>query len=489
MPSLPTHTLRNNRILLVAVALSFLLLLCSAALMLYVARQGSQADLQVVRTIEIKRAISELSNSMTNAESGQRGYLLTHDDAFLEPYRGIRDTFEQKILRLRTLLESRPAQLARVDELVPVLAGRFGVIEQILHFAEQGHGDQAALLMRTRGRPLMDEILARIDDLDAVESRELIQRQRSAATLRNQFIATVMFMLVACAALALFSLISLRRYVNAIEQNRLRLADYNLELEQRVLERTQELARYAQEADRERLRAESLLTDVNHRVGNNLALVSSFLAMQRRAVKNQFAAQALDAARMRVQAVASAHRKLRLGADFATVKANEVLGAVLDDIAAGLPPGGLIRIECQVEPLDINARDAVSLGVLTSELVVNAIKHAFCPGEAGEIQVVLSRPAGGVPYLEVSDNGVGWHEKELHDDGERSGEPNAGDRQDAPSQDVEDQDDAGLGAKIIDMVARQFGGCPQRSPRDDGGGRSGTRIHIELVRLQLMQPV
>ena len=44
-------------------------------------------------------------------------------------------------------------------------------------------------------------------------------------------------------------------------------------------------------------------------------------------------------ARMRVQAIASAHRKLRLGADFATVKVNEVLGAVLEDISAGLAAG------------------------------------------------------------------------------------------------------------------------------------------------------
>ena len=176
-----------------------------------------------------------------------------------------------------------------------------------------------------------------------------------------------------------------------VHESRLRLAIHNAELEERVMARTEELAQRPKHAHRERARAESLLTDVNHRVGNNLALVSSFLTMQQRAVKNPDAARALSAARSRVQAIASAHRKLRLGADFATVKVNEVLGAVLEDISAGLPPGDLIRIQCQVEPMEINARDAVSLGVLTSELVMNAVKHAFAPGETGEVSVLLGQ--------------------------------------------------------------------------------------------------
>jgi len=202
---------------------------------------------------------------------------------------------------------------------------------------------------------------------------------------------------------------------------------------------------------------------VNHRVGNNLALVSSFLTMQLRAVKHPEAAKALDAARARVQAIASAHRKLRLGADFATVRANEVLSAVIDDIAAGLPPGELIKISCDVEPLEINARDAVSLGVLTSELVMNAVKHAFGAGETGLVNVRFAKPGTAAPFIEVADNGVGWHAKQK-------------------------TEGSSLGSKIIDMVSRQFGGRPERVPMQDDDERPGTRIRIELNKLQLVQP-
>src|SRR5262245_48853923 len=224
-------------------------------------------------------------------------------------------------------------------------------------------------------------------------------------------------MLVLCGMFALFAMLSVRRYLTAVEVNRAQLARYNAELESRVAERTADLNRSADVAMRERARAEALLTDVNHRVGNNLALVSSFLTMQQRMVRNPDAARALTAARARVQAIASAHRKLRLGSDFATVKANDVLNAVLDDISAGLSPSDQIRINRQVEPLEIHARDAVSLGVLTSELVMNAVKHAFSPGEPGEVSVTFANEAGSIPVLEVSDDGVGYNEKQTQDVG------------------------------------------------------------------------
>jgi two-component sensor histidine kinase len=104
----------------------------------------------------------------------------------------------------------------------------------------------------------------------------------------------------------------------------------------------------------------------------------------------------------------------------------------------------------------------VSLGVLTSELVMNAVKHAFSAGETGEVSVIFSNGADNAPFLEVIDDGRGWHEQQV---------PEAG---------------GGLGSRIIDMVARQFGGKPQRSRRREDEHRPGTRVRIDLARLQLM---
>jgi two-component sensor histidine kinase/CHASE3 domain sensor protein len=467
MQALQQPSLRRNRALVATIALSFLLLLGSAALTFHVSRQGVEADALVVHTMEVQRALNTTLLTLGGAESGLRGFLLTGNEAFLKPYQDAGEQLPVQLATLRELVTDSSRQLANIEAVTPLIEQRLAGIDMALTAYRDGRRADAIAALQRSGLPRLNDIRSRIESATEFEQTLLVERQRAAADLRDRFTSAVLVMLIACGILALFALISVRRYVATVHESRLRLASHNVELEQRVRARTEELAKAADDANRERARAESLLTDVNHRVGNNLALVSSFLTMQQRAVKNPDAARALSAARMRVQAIASAHRKLRLGADFATVKVNEVLGAVLEDISAGLPPGDLIRIQCQVEPLEINARDAVSLGVLTSELVMNAVKHAFAPGEAGEVNVVLVHGADSIAVLEVSDDGVGWHDNK------------------------HSQETGGLGAKIIDMVARQFGGRPERTARFHEGAaaqgrRPGTRIRVNLTKLQVM---
>ncbi len=453
-------SLSGNRVLVVIVSMSFVLLVAAALLVFEISRESEEAERAVVHTLKVKQAAADLLNLVSAAESGQRGYLLTGDERLLDPYETARGSLESQLSTLRELVGDNPGQTRRVDDLTPVLVDRLGAIEQTLSFAREQRRAEAARVVRERGAPLMVDLRQRFLEFDRAENSLLLARQSHAGTVRNQFIAAVTMMLAACGALAVLALISVRRYLEAINQSRERLAMYNKDLERRVAERTEELAKAAQLADRERMRAETLLTDVNHRVGNNLALVSSFLTMQQRVVKSPEAARALNAARARVQAIASAHRKLRLGTDFATVKAHEVLAAVLDDIAAGLPPGDQIRIQRELSPASIAARDAVTLGVLSSELVMNAVKHAFPAGESGEVSVVFRCDSGAAPFLEVSDNGVGWHEKHT-------------------------SEAQGLGARIIEMVARQFGSAPERSPFRNDGARPGTRIKVRLDKLQV----
>lgn len=465
MQVLQQPSLRRNRALVATIALSFLLLLGSAGLTFHVSRRGVEADALVVHTMEVQRALTATLLTLGGAESGLRGFLLTGNEAFFSPHREAAEMLPGQLTRLRAMVADHPAQLANVDEFAPLIEQRLAAIDAALTAHTGGRRADAIAALRRSGLPTLNDIRGRIEAATDLEQKLLVERQIAAAALRDRFANAVVVMLIACGVLALFALISVRRYVATVYESRLRLALQNAQLEERVKARTEELAKAAEEANRERARAESLLTDVNHRVGNNLALVSSFLTMQQRAVKNPEAARALDAARMRVQAIASAHRKLRLGTDFATVKVNEVLGAVLEDISAGLPPGDLIRIQCQVEPMEINARDAVSLGVLTSELVMNAVKHAFAPGETGEVSVLLAQGTDSVPVLEVADDGAGWNDPHSTEAG-------------------------GLGAKIIDLVARQFGGRPERSTRfhdsaGEQGGRPGTRIRVNLTKLQI----
>ena len=101
----------------------------------------------------------------------------------------------------------------------------------------------------------------------------------------------------------------------------------------------------------------------------------------------------------------------------------------------------------------IAARDATTLGIVVSELVTNAVKHAFAPGLGGQIWIRFIKSDAGVPELRVEDDGRGLPE------GGATG--------------------TGLGAVIIKQLARQFGGVPDYGPRADGG----TVVKVPLPNL------
>ncbi len=470
MQDLGKKSARTERALLITVVLSFLMLVISTVILIGISRTAVRTDEWIAQTLDVKESLDALLTAVTAAEAGQRGYLITGEEQFLAPVTDADEAIETQIAQLRGLVADNPVQAQRLGALAPLLATWLAIVDETIDLARRNELKRIAEVVSVRGAPMMQDIREGIAAMDDSESALLIQRRREAATIREQFVAAVAGMILVAGVFAVFALLSVRAYMRGLDQSRDRIAAYQAELETRVAERTAELSRTTEMAQRERSRAETLLTDVNHRVGNNLALVSSFLSMQQRAVTSPEAAKALAAARSRVQAVASAHRKLRLGADFATVRADEVLGAVLDDIGAGLSPDGRIRISYDLLPLEIHARDAVSLGVLTSELVMNAIKHGFTDGESGDVRVTFGAAAGGQPFLEVSDDGVGYENKsnEQQDPGRQSG----GD---------------GLGVRIIEMLARQFGSEARREPLRQGT-RPGTCVRVDLARLDLIQP-
>jgi two-component sensor histidine kinase len=239
----------------------------------------------------------------------------------------------------------------------------------------------------------------------------------------------------------------------ALAQSELR--SQNLELETRVAARTAELEEARAHAERERARVEALLQDTNHRIGNSLATVSSMLGLQVARSKSAEVRSALEAAQNRVQAIASGHRRLRLGDDLETTNAAEFLASVVEDMHATQAAGRKVGFTTEIAPFVINARDATTIGIILGELVINALKHAFAEGASGHIWTRFSRNGEGATLV-VEDDGRGM-----------------------PPGGVEVE--TGLGATIIQQLAGQFGGEPIYESREGGG----TRVMVPMPKLQL----
>jgi PAS domain S-box-containing protein len=147
----------------------------------------------------------------------------------------------------------------------------------------------------------------------------------------------------------------------------------------------------------------TLLQEVSHRVKNNLAIISSLLRMQARALEGA-PRLALEQASLRVQAVAQVHDLL-----WRAKATREIdLGAFLSDLCTAIAsffPGH--ETAFRFDPAVADTDMAVPLGLLLNELLTNAYKYAYPEGAGGEVRVGGTREPDGRYRLEVADSGAG----------------------------------------------------------------------------------
>jgi two-component sensor histidine kinase len=356
---------------------------------------------QVIESRDIRTAAVEMRNAVQTAESSQRGFMVLGNEIYLAPYDTAKTKAQRHLDALKHLLAGSPDMQTATDRLTAILADKIAEMDQTIMLKRAQRDEEALEILRTnKGKALTDEANLFVSGIIKQADDRLVagvDEQRNNISLLRAVSALGALAIVAVVGGASYMLLT---YTRELRHSRLEVDVLNASLERRVSERTHDL-------EEARDRAQLLLSEVNHRVANSLAMVSSLVSLQGKALKDDAARAALKETQDRILAIALVHRRLYGSGDVGVVKLDEYLSGLLDHLKTSLSDAGQgARVIYELDPVPLSTDASISLGVVVAEWVTNAAKYAYPDGK-GEIRVKLRQMDGGLAQLAVEDDGVG----------------------------------------------------------------------------------
>jgi chemotaxis protein methyltransferase CheR len=202
---------------------------------------------------------------------------------------------------------------------------------------------------------------------------------------------------------------------------------------------------------------EVLLEELQHRIANSLQIIASIILMKAHVVQSEETRFHLEDAHKRVLSVAAVQKQLHASGSTGAIEITSYLSQLCESLATSMI-GDARPISLKVigEGGSATSRQAESLGLIVTELVMNALKHAF-PDEKTKGQITVAYDMAGTNWkLSVSDNGIG-----KSDDSFAKGK-------------------SGLGTGIIKALSQQLDA--QVETIADAGGTSVSIIHATFPK-------
>lgn len=193
-----------------------------------------------------------------------------------------------------------------------------------------------------------------------------------------------------------------------------------------------------------------LLDELQHRIANSLQIIASIILLKARSVDSEETRIHLHDAHKRVMSIAAVQKQLQVAGVVGPVNMPDYLTRLCDTLAVSMIGDTRpVMLKVISENGTVTPRQAESLGLITTELVMNSLKHAF-PHEKTEGHIVVAFETSGTNWkLSVSDNGIG------RPDG------------------VFAQEKTGLGTSIVQALAQQLDAQVETK-----AGRDGTAVSI-----------
>ena len=385
--------------------------------------QRDERQRMVEHTLNVQQAIMQTLSLMQDAETGQRGFMLTKDRSFLEPHTRAVAAIDGQINEVEGLVADNADQVARVGKLRQDVATRLEIISRTIESTERGDSDGAlAIVNEGQGKAAMDRVRAVAAEMQAEEAALLDQRVAEDRASGNLLRATLLVAAIVALVLGVMMFLAFRRFAAALSLSRDELHAKNQQLEKEIIARRNTEAQLVQA---QKMEAVGQLTGgLAHDFNNMMAVVISSLGLMRRRMASgetnleKFVDAAEDGAKRaatltnRLLAFA---RKQPLNPE--VVDANRLVSGMSELLRRTLGEhisvetvlaGGLwqskvdpSQLENSLLNLAVNARDAMpDGGRITIETANAHLDDAYASSNVGV-------PPGQYVMIAVTDNGPG----------------------------------------------------------------------------------
>lgn len=160
-----------------------------------------------------------------------------------------------------------------------------------------------------------------------------------------------------------------------------------------------------------------LLSEIHHRVKNNLAVISGLLQLQTYNLKDSESADMINSSINRIKSIALIHEQLYKSTSFSKISLKENITKQAEGILETFSSTDStnISLTLELEEMSININQALPVGLLVNEILTNSLKHAFHNKSQGKISIKLHQT---MKYIElfIADDGPGFNEAEVSSD-------------------------------------------------------------------------
>jgi signal transduction histidine kinase len=248
MPLFSSAFARRTVTLLFLGVLALLAIVATAG---WLSARTAEHTSEVIRERQIRMVTGNIQVAMLDAETGQRGYVLTGEERYLQPYRAAVPVARQGLADLAKLYVQEDRSLARLAELRTQVEAKLSELAETIDLVKNGQSDRArSVVLTDRGKAAMDGIRRIVDGMiDDAENRitERLEALNRASGLLTWVTGVGALLIVLFAGGAAWTVVQYTRQLVAARQA---LQEVNFSLEERVAARTASLTQANEEIQR-----------------------------------------------------------------------------------------------------------------------------------------------------------------------------------------------------------------------------------------------